>query len=207
MVFFASGITTLRDFKFKKNLDVNQIIKEMEIINNYNLKFKNPAGVWGFDTINKQMLVDIHNLLTEYTDDVRLHVTRNWATVYTNTLGLYDQLLKIKEIKNIEVTEAVVVRPKDSVICARSPHSTRTYFHDKIFHSFAEKENLSKFLLGQKDIRLSPSLEKWCNVDYQRYRGVFKHFFIDHNDDRILTLVSLVTPNLIRKSVDIIKGK
>lgn len=207
MDFSMSGITILRDFKFKQVLNVDASVAELEFFRNYNFKNKNYGGSWKFESVNRDSISAVYQILRENISDVRLHVHMSSATIYTNNLNLYNSLINVNGVNNIDITEAKITLPKESVICAKSKYNIRSYFKDYNFKDYSPKETLAKWLLNQKDIRLSPSLARWCEGDYIRFRGIYKHYFIDHSDERILTLLSLVNPNIFRKSVKIIKGK
>jgi hypothetical protein len=60
------------------------------------------------------------------------------------------------------------------------------------------------FLANQPMVRLSPALTQWIDLKFTRTQD---YFFIDYNTTAWLTMLSLVTPGLIRKTLQIIPAK
>ena len=123
--------------------------------------------------------------------------------VYTNDLTLIDQISKLPGIANIEYNQAVVNRPKNTIQLRDPKYQWRSYF--KIGKLTTEqKTQLVNFLANQHSVRISPALTQWINLKFTRTQD---YFFIDYNEPTWLTMLSLVTPGLIRKTLEIIPAK
>jgi hypothetical protein len=57
------------------------------------------------------------------------------------------------------------------------------------------------FLQGQDEVRISPALAEWVDTPFNRTQD---YFFVDYNAETWLTMLSLVRPGLIRKTVQIV---
>ena len=102
-----------------------------------------------------------------------------------------------------EYTRAVVGRPKNTIRLKDPRHQWRSYF--KIGKLTAEqKTQLVNFLANQHTVRLSPALTQWVDLKFTRTQD---YFFIDYNEPVWLTMLSLVSPGLIRKTLQIIPAK
>jgi len=156
--------------------------------------------------ITDKTVEDLHTLaevlLTTFTD-FKLVVTVNQGHVYTNDLILIDQVDQLGFLKQKYYTRAMVNRPKNTIKLKNPRHQFRSYF--KVTKLTGEqKTHLTSFLLNQRTVRLSPALDEWIVGPFTRTQD---YFFIDHNEQSWLTMLSLVRPGLIRKTQQIIQDK
>ena len=154
------------------------------------------------DTVNNLHLV-AQTLLTT-TTDFKLVVGGNRAWVYTNDCSLFDQLDDISVLQHKTYTQAQINRPRDSIRLQRSNYKFRTYFRF-VKLTATEKNTLSAFLIGQQShAKLSPSLKLWIQNPFNRVQD---YFFVDYATDSWLTMLNLVRPGLVRKTLHIITDK
>ena len=100
-------------------------------------------------------------------------------------------------------SQAVICRPKDTIQLKEPKHEFRSYFKiTKITQE--QKDYLIAFLANQQTVRLSPALRHWTTVPFNRTQD---YFFVDHDGLSWLTMLSLVRPGLIRKTMQIIQAK
>jgi hypothetical protein len=133
----------------------------------------------------------------------KLVVSAFTGYVYTNDLMLIDQVAKLPGVSHVEYSQAVVGRPRNTIQLKNPRHQFRSYF--KISKLTAEQKTyLKNFLANQTDIRISPALTQWINFKYTRTQD---YFFIDYNEPVWPTMLSLVLPGLIRKTMQIIPTK
>ena len=158
-----------------------------------------------FCEITSETRADLHQfceVLTESDFDYKLVVSSHFGWVYTNDIELIDQLDSLLCLSNKAYTQAVINRPKNTVLLKKSPYQNRSYFYN-LKLSDAEKQNLVNFFTNQKEhIRISPALDKWLyNLPYKRTQD---YFFIDYSGGQWMTMLSLIRPGLIRRTLDII---
>jgi len=133
----------------------------------------------------------------------KLVVSAFTGYVYTNDLALIDRVSKLPGVLYTEYSQAVINRPKNTIQLRDPKYQWRSYF--KIGKLTAEqKSQLINFLANQHTVRLSPALMQWINLKFTRTQD---YFFIDYNEPVWLTMLSLVTPGLIRKTLEIIPTK
>ena len=156
--------------------------------------------------ITDQTVADLHelaDLLLTSSMDFKLVVSANYAYVYANNVELIDQLSDLPFLKQKIYSRALVGRPKNTVRLKNSKHQFRSYFKSvKITEQ--QKNHLISFLAQQTTVRVSPALDGWFLTPFQ---GTQDYFFIDHNEMSWLTMLSLVRPGLIRKTIQIIPAK
>jgi hypothetical protein len=159
------------------------------------------------ESVTVDQLHKICDFLLSITDQYKLVFYYNhWLTIYTNSLELLDQVdaLDYVDIKNY--SQVNINRPKGTILLKNSVHTKRSYFRQRTINNH-ERNTLINFLMSQQDyIKLSPGLRNWMHKD-RIHTYVLDYFFIDYSDDQWLTMLSLVHPGLVRKTVQIIQDK
>ena len=135
--------------------------------------------------------------------DFKLVVSVNTAHVYTNDLTLINQVSDLPGLTQKEYNRAVVGRPPNTIRLKNSTHKFRSYFKT-IKLTDDQKTHLVNFLENQPAARISPALVSWLKSPLRRTQD---YFFIDHDTMSWLTMLSLVLPGLIRKTMQIIPAK
>jgi hypothetical protein len=160
-----------------------------------------------FNDITDDVTDNLHTVasaLLNHAEQFKLVVSINTAWVYTNDIRLLKQLSNMSCVKDQKFTKAVINRPRDVVMLKNPKHDHRSYFRSKKIN-LQEKHSLVQFLENHKDfVRLSPSLLEWMDNRFLRSQD---YFFIDHTGNSWLTMLSLVCPNIIRKTMQIKQAK
>jgi hypothetical protein len=157
--------------------------------------------------ITEKTAEDLHalaNVLLTTTADFKLVVSLNQGYVYTNDLTLIDQLDHMPELTWKSYTQAQVVRPKNTIQLKNPRHQFRTYLiMCKL--TAEQRHNLEEFLITQSaHVRISPALSRWIDMPFNRTQD---YFFVDHDTQSWCTMLSLVQPGIIRKTMHIIPAK
>lgn len=157
--------------------------------------------------ITEKTASDLHELaetLLKTPFEYKLVVSINQGYVYTNSLDLVDQLDIMPQLTHKGYSEAVIVRPKNTVQLKKSRHKYRTYFGFGKLTEY-QKTTLCDFLIQQQQyVRLSPALISWMDLPFNTTQD---YFFVDHDRESWLTMLNLVQPGLVRKTMHIITAK
>lgn len=158
-----------------------------------------------------ETLTALAGFLKTHQDHVKLTISNSTGYFYNNDLGLVEQLIvSVPSLAYIDrpVRQALVAVPAGCISLRESQYAFRSYFSGQTV-SPEKKQQLTQFLQGQSELRLGPALADWCagkhrfwayrNTDY-----LDRHFFIDHNDMGIVTMLSLMQHHIIRKTVNIV---
>lgn len=156
--------------------------------------------------ISDDMRENIHSVaefLISARAPYKLVISVDIVWVYTNSLTMLDEL-RHYPVYAKKYSEAIVDKPKNTVVLREPKHTHRSYFKNtKLARN--ERDILVRFLLNHQDeIRLSPALLDWITNNFHR---TYDYFFIDHNGPYWLTMLGLVRPGLIKKTYDIISAK
>jgi hypothetical protein len=157
--------------------------------------------------ITEQTVADLHSVadvLLTSTTDFKLVVSVHQGYVYTNDLALLSKLDGMPELTCKTRTQAQVDRPQNTIRLKKSNYNFRSYF--KTLHlSAQEKQQLVNFLKTQQDfVRTSPAMIQWIREPFTRLQD---YYFVDHDSRQWLTLISLVSPGIIRKTMQILADK
>ena len=156
--------------------------------------------------ITEKTISDLHglaNILLTTFADFKLVVSVSNAHVYTNDQTLIDQISDLSGVTQKDYTRAVICRPKDTIRLKNPRHEFRSYIK-RIKLTDEQKTHLINFLVNQPTARVSPALTTWLISKFHRTQD---YFFIDHTGMSWLTMLSLVHPGLIRKTMQIIPTK
>lgn len=160
-------------------------------------------GMW--NVITDEVREDLHTVCNTIVDsgvDCKITVSHHVAYLYTNDIPLIDHLKTFRCLSGMSYTQAVVNRPKNTILLKKSLYSRRSYF-SYVKLTPQEKENIRNFFAVQQEhIRVSPALHSFLNE--KPYVRTLDHYFIDYNDEQWLTMLSLIRPGLIRKTQQII---
>lgn len=160
---------------------------------------------FGIDkTITDEIRESLHSLLDEMLavkSDHKLVINYNTGYIYTNDKDVLKKFYNLDYVTNQQCSQVVVNRPLDTVKLKRSQYSKRSYFRFcKITDQ--ERQAIRKFLQAQKsEVRISSALNVFLG---QSYKLIMDHYFIDYNNEGIIVMLSLIKPNLVRKTLDII---
>lgn len=157
--------------------------------------------------ITAKTIEDLH-AVTEFLitapEEFKLIVTINQAYVYTNDTIMINRLDRMPCLNHKSYARALITRPKDTVVLKNPKYQYRSYFKT-VNLTAQQKDHLESFLINQANhVRLSPALQKWIDHSFTRVQD---YFFVDHDTQNWLTMLSLVQPGIIRKTMHIMSDK
>lgn len=149
---------------------------------------------------------DIKNLhatldwIQEQKDSIKITVSGDWLHVYTHDQSLAEQVATLPGIKKSSVARVDLLGDPTAVNLRESLYQSRTYLRWTAV-TLPQKQNLRKMLRSQTDIRMSPGLDWWLGDNKNLH--LYDHYFIDHNDSGVLTLLALTLGRVVRKTLPI----
>lgn len=193
-----------------RNNTHNDIDHELTRRKDWRERNRNFGGSWAYKRdITPEIRTNCHRLFDEFSKlpakSFKLTVSMDHGYLYLNDLALVRYFETLSYIRTHKLTEAIVDVPRDTMVIRSSNYSHRSYFKYLRLDS-NQAERLSLFLQSQEDIRLSPGLKKWV----EGYGASFyfpDYFFIDYNNPSIITMLGMLVPSPIRKTVKIVNDK
>lgn len=157
--------------------------------------------------ITQQMIDNLHTLcdiFTNTTCQYKLVVEHGCMRVYTSDIEFVKELAHSNVRKKWEEFKEVCIdRPRDTVKLRNPKHKYRSYFA-RARISEQEKTAIAQFLNNNlSTLRLSPCLNAWLR---RPFKFTEPYYFIDHDDDAWIVMLSLIRPGLIKKTIGIIKA-
>lgn len=154
-------------------------------------------------------LRETREMLLAETTPFKTVVSFMTVSVYTNHRGLADRLVTLGNdgVRVRLARQAVISRPTNVVQLRESRYAYRTYFKERRY-TREQRLMLTNFLNARKDT-LHPcgALMLWLtgqfpgyirNLNYSR-----SHYFVDHDHPNEGTMLSLVMPGIVRKTMPI----
>lgn len=182
--------------------------------NFYNFdRVKNYGGSWYqknfyHDQKQENTRKNLHQMIDFFTNidsDYKLMISCSDGYFYTNTLNDIDAIKNYEFVKVLEQKKCLIDIPRNSMIVKNAKHNLRTYFKNQRI-TIDQKNNLQNFISSQTQIRLSPTFFEFFNR-YPKYTYIADNYFIDYDDLQFLTMLSIVAPVKIRKTVTLLRDK
>jgi hypothetical protein len=139
-----------------------------------------------------------------YKKEFKYSVSSNLIYLYSNEYSMLTELIDLIELDSVNVRQAVISRPKDTIAQKNPKYQYRTYFKD-ISITGEIKDALRVQLGNLKDINVSRSLSAFLNSNKHYYTQ--RYFFVDYNDDKWLLMLHIVCPGIVRKTMSIVSAK
>lgn len=175
------------------------------------MRFTQQPGSWAWAPleISDKDVENLHLMCDWLLSDTRerkMVASGSWCYIYTNDDSLLDDLSMLPWLdrSSMKITQVMLHGRPDCVVHKRPKHQLRSYLRGMKFDA-NKREIFARMLGQQEDIRLSPSLEQW--VSSPKWIRTQDHYFIDHDGDGIITMLCLIEPRIIRRTLPIIADK
>ena len=169
-----------------------------------------PAGSYDryHSAISDSTRANIHSMadfITGISNPYKIIVENKTMRIYTNDLNIVQAIEHIPFVQRRRYAQAVVDRPRDTVRLKNPRHCLRSYFRETRVTP-EEKQAIGQFLTTQPGIRIGSGLKSWIDDGFTRYSSKYTrdYFFVDYDSESWLTMLALVRPGLIRRTVRII---
>ena len=147
-------------------------------------------------------LIDIMGVLWLVRNQVKIMFSGDWGYIYSNDRDLLIQINNLHYVTGYYIKEAVISKPKNTVVLKSSPYRFRSYFAYKKYDD-AKKERILDYLKNQPDVKISRGLHRW--LKYRTSDWSRRHYYFDHNDTKIELMLRLIFPDILRITMPIIE--
>lgn len=198
----------LKESSSLRKLDHDYIDRTLLMRKNYHQRLVNFGGSWynNAPDITAEITENLHNFcdfLKQNTVKKKIVIYSNHVYIYCNDIGLFNSINDLGYIKMIDFFSCDICGSPGTVILKNPKHKLRTYFRSLQLDDAAITA-VKTLLSNQPDVRMSPSLMTFFD---RSWNYIQDHFFIDHDDDKLLLMLKLIRPELIRKTLSIHKAK
>ena len=157
-------------------------------------------------------LVAVLTYINAIAEPFKLMVSGNWGTIYTNDANLADNFLANCDFvlpAQARLKQAVVDRPRDTVLLLEPTYKLRSYFKSQQFPG-SKIPALREFFAAQGNaIKPSPGMQQFLK---RTWRGnsnhnhwLPDHYYVDYNDPAYSTMLALIMPRPFRKTLPIVQ--
>lgn len=170
---------------------------------------------WPSDQMNRYHSIitdvtraNIHSMadfVTGISTPYKIVVENKIMRIYTSDLNIVQAIEYIGFVKRRKYSQVLIDRPRDTIRLKNPQHQFRSYFKETRI-SPEDKQAVTQFLNNQPGIRIGKGLQSWMDDSYVKYSSKYTrdYFFIDHDSGSWITMLALVRPGLIRRTVQII---
>jgi len=134
-------------------------------------------------------------------DQIKLVVSYGIMYIYSNDISVLQRFADLPYVKFCNAVQSVVDRPRDVVLISNPKFRYRSYFKERYIEQ-EDRDRLLNFLDLRKDtFKITHTLR--AHLKRNQWHWVQRHHFVDHNDAKDITMLSLVVPGLIRKTLPV----
>jgi hypothetical protein len=134
-------------------------------------------------------------------DQIKLVISYNIMYIYSNDVAVLQHLSALPYVNFCNAVQSVIDRPRDVILKTNPKFGYRSYFRERMLEEH-DRDNLINFLDSRTDcFGFTTTLRQ--HLTRNRYHWVQRHHFVEHNDPKDITMLSLVVPGLIRKTVSV----
>ena len=157
------------------------------------------------DNLTRANIHAMADFVTGISTPYKIVLENKTMRIYTSDLNIVQAIEHINFLQRRRYSQVIVDRPRDTIRLKKSKHQLRSYFKETRI-SPEDKQAIAQFLAGQKDVRVGAGLQAWLDEKRSIYitKWTRDYFFVDYTNPSWLTMLNLVRPGLIRKTVDII---
>ena len=202
-----SDVSCLRDLKtvrFEAAIRNAKYWAEQEMLQN-----RRPVRHPWDGTAKESALRETRDVLLEEDGEYKAVISYNVLSLYTNNVQLADQFVKLGNdgVRLHLVRQAVITKPAGVVQLQESKYGYRTYLRERKY-DYDQRQMLLNFLKSREGtLRPCGSLLTWLGTGRHRYminpNYSRSYYFVDHDHPNEGTMISLVIPGIVRKTLPI----
>jgi len=164
-----------------------------------------------FNVQSIENLLTTRELLLNHPREFKMTVSGDWAIIYTDDLNLVDRVSRLPYVTfSGYIKQAKVDRPRDIVVVQKPQYRYRTFLRERKMKpefraqllNWVESQNYQ----GQAYVRPSKVLLEWLKNKSPNWRSdwCMRHFYIEHDDLQYETMISMIVPGFVRKTMNVI---
>jgi hypothetical protein len=148
-------------------------------------------------------LLDLLTFVWPLRDQIKLVFSGDWGYIYSNNKDLLQQIGDKHYVHTYYIKEAVVDRPKDTILLKSSDYRFRSFLRERLCTT-DDKNRMLTYLQNQSDIKIGRGLQYWLKYE-TRWLWTRRYHHFDHNDAKIELMLQLICPGIVRTTMPIIE--
>jgi hypothetical protein len=164
------------------------------------LAYRNRWGRHTIDSDAKQILTDWITFMEPWRGQYRQIISYNYAYIYTNTWDLVEAIREFEPIRFCRTREALVVRPKNTIVLQEPQNRLRTYMRDCRIKP--DQIPVLRDYLRSQPWKIGPGFQKMLDRD-QTFYWSRRYYYVDHDADQDLFFLNMIVPGIIGRTLPI----
>ena len=206
-------VRSLDEKKMQSHIRMRMDYEQRRYTTIYNLDgTKLPLQPSRFTTQCRSNLESARAFLAAETAPKKLVFYNNTITVYTNDQGLYNRLIVCDFTQFVHIKQAELNLPPGTILLKNPQYQYRTYFRGRSLGK-TQKARLATWVTTQgNDVAASKSLQAFLSIDshptrvlWWRSEATESYYYIEHNSLQYETMLSMICPGMVRKTLPIVK--
>lgn len=148
-------------------------------------------------------LLDLLVFVWPVRDQIKPVFSGDWGYIYSNNKELLQQISDRCYVHTYYIKEAVVNRPKDTILLRSSPYRFRSFLKERLW-TMDDKNRLFAYLQNQPNIKIGRGFHYWLKYE-TRWLWTRRYHYFDHNDAKIELMLQLICPGIVRTTMPIIE--
>jgi len=148
-------------------------------------------------------LADLLTFVWPFKDQIKPVFSGDWGYLYSNNKDLLQQISNKSYVHVYYIKEAVVDRPKNTILLKSSPYKFRSFFQERRC-THDDIRRISSYLQNQPDIKIGRGLQYWLKYE-TRWPWTRRHHYFDHNNEQVQLMLQLICPGIVRTTMPIIE--
>jgi hypothetical protein len=194
-----------------RHLDHLRIDKTIKVRREWGKRMMSNPGSWVLSwhrtQITDKHVANLHamcDFLLADSRDRKIVISGDVVHVYTTDMTLVQDVMALPYVSHTVHRQIRAVGQPNTVSLKNPRHAWRSYFRQRQM-TIEQKNNIVKFLTSQTDLRLSPSMKWFLTSEHQT--RMYDYYFVDHDDAGFITMLSLIAPGIIRRTLPIVTDK
>lgn len=143
------------------------------------------------------------NYFITHRADIKLSFCRRHVQLYTNSEIIPYEMVHDKQFTVSKITKIEIDRPRNTIYGHHSSDSEVRCYLKTTKDVVNTKGNLIKFIdANAQNIKLSPCLQRFVDTEWRR--SIRPYYFIDLADYRLTSVLQLMVPGILRKTLGIV---
>lgn len=178
------------------------------------VRFRQSWNGWPDEEIPELIdnLTQLQSYLVSVNANIKYTVSYNYVNVYTNDVAVIDTLIKTCPFISFpRLKEANVTRSRDTITLLKPPeYKLRTYLKARWVDENVKQQLASFFETQTEGIKPSGAFASFLKNTHNRYSKIHRqwipeHYYVEHDNTLYLTMLSLIIPGSIRKTMQVVQ--
>jgi hypothetical protein len=166
--------------------------------------FLNRTSQQQINNMHRNKLHNALDVINSITSDLKITISGRLIYFYANDLSVFKTLTDSNLFSNPLYSEAVVAIPRNTIRLKNPQYQYRTFLRQKKVSNLEMQGLKSFFKNNEQFVKISKSLS--CGLKTASFY-LDRRYFFDHSDNRLLIMLNVMCPGVIRSTLEFAETK